>query len=122
MPIALEESEIKNLNEAINNTNFKNIWKVLKALRSHDSRLVDEATFKEKIKIFGSDDNSEENHNDEEPKKDKTEQSDPKQAQKSISTRILTIKASRFLTHSPAPGVLSLVCFLKKTRSLAMKP
>lgn len=56
LPIALAESEIKNLDEAVNNTNFKNIWKVLKALRSHDPSLVDEATFKEKIKIFGSDD------------------------------------------------------------------
>ncbi len=56
LPIALEESEIKNLDEAVNNTNFKNIWKVLKALRSHDPSLVDEAIFKEKIKIFGSDD------------------------------------------------------------------
>ncbi|WP_187836080.1 DEAD/DEAH box helicase [Helicobacter pylori] len=63
LPIALEESEIKNLDEAVNNTNFKNIWKVLKALRSHDSSLVDEATFKEKIKIFGSDDGN--NRNDE---------------------------------------------------------
>ncbi len=57
LPIALEESEIENLDEAVNNTNFKNIWKVIKALRSHDPSLVDEATFKEKIKIFGSDDN-----------------------------------------------------------------
>ncbi|MGL2914832.1 type ISP restriction/modification enzyme [Helicobacter pylori] len=57
LPIALEESEIKNLDEAVKNTNFKNIWKVIKALRSHDPSLVDEATFKEKIKIFGSDDN-----------------------------------------------------------------
>ncbi len=57
LPIALAESEIKNLDEAVNNTNFKNIWKVIKALRSHDPSLVDEATFKEKIKIFGSDDN-----------------------------------------------------------------
>ncbi len=56
LPIALEESEIKNLDEAVNNTNFKNIWKVIKALRSHDPSLVDEAIFKEKIKIFGSDD------------------------------------------------------------------
>ncbi len=61
LPIALEESEIQNLDEAVNNTNFKNIWKVLKALRSHDSSLVDEATFKEKIKIFGSDDNKKQN-------------------------------------------------------------
>ncbi|WP_415751630.1 DEAD/DEAH box helicase family protein [Helicobacter pylori] len=83
LPIALEESEIENLDEAVNNTNFKNIWKVLKALRSHDSSLVDEATFKEKIKIFGSNDAS--NPDDEEElKKDKTEQSDPKEAQKTL--------------------------------------
>ncbi len=83
LPIALAESEIKNLDEAVKNTNFKNIWKVLKALRSHDSSLVDEATFKEKIKIFGSDD--EKNPDDEEElKKDKTEQSDPKEAQKTL--------------------------------------
>ncbi|MGN8483843.1 type ISP restriction/modification enzyme, partial [Helicobacter pylori] len=61
LPIALEESEIKNLDEAVNNTNFQNIWKVIKALRSHDPSLVDEATFKEKIKIFGSDDGKKQN-------------------------------------------------------------
>ncbi len=88
LPIALEESEIKNLDEAVNNTNFKNIWKVIKALRSHDSSLVDEATFREKIKIFGSDDRS--NLDDEEElQKDKTEQSDPKQAQKTLFDAIL---------------------------------
>ncbi len=86
LPIALEESEIKNLDEAVNNTNFKNIWKVIKALRSHDPSLVDEATFKEKIKIFGSDDEKYQDDDDEysrdkEPQKDKTKQ-DPKQAQK----------------------------------------
>ncbi|GAA6967373.1 DEAD/DEAH box helicase family protein [Helicobacter pylori] len=91
LPIALEESEIKNLDEAVNNTNFKNIWKVLKALRSHDPSLVDEATFREKIKIFGSDDNGNDETNqddDEEPQKDKTEQ-DPKQAQKTLFDAIL---------------------------------
>ncbi|GHS45515.1 hypothetical protein JP0125_11610 [Helicobacter pylori] len=90
LPIALEESEIKNLDEAVNNTNFKNIWKVLKALRSHDPSLVDEATFREKIKVFGSDDsnNDETNQDDGEPKKDKTEQ-DPKQAQKTLFDAIL---------------------------------
>ncbi|GAA9690732.1 DEAD/DEAH box helicase family protein [Helicobacter pylori] len=92
LPIALEESEIQNLDEAVNNTNFKNIWKVLKALRSHDPSLVDEATFKEKIKIFGSDDgknqdDDEESH-DGEPKQNKTEQ-DPKQAQKTLFDAIL---------------------------------
>lgn len=89
LPIALTESEIKNLDEAVKNTNFKNIWKVLKALRSHDTSLVDEATFKEKIKIFGSDD--EKNPDDEEElKKDKTEhQNDPKEAQKTLFDAIL---------------------------------
>ncbi|GAA8167400.1 DEAD/DEAH box helicase family protein [Helicobacter pylori] len=88
LPIALEESEIQNLDEAVNNTNFKNIWKVLKALRSHDPSLVDEATFREKIKIFGSDDEKhqdDEYSRDEKPQKDKTEPSgDPKQAQKTL--------------------------------------
>ncbi|GAA9719704.1 DEAD/DEAH box helicase family protein [Helicobacter pylori] len=89
LPIALEESEIENLDEAVNNTNFKNIWKVLKALRSHDPSLVDEATFREKIKIFGSDDAS--NPDDEEwLQKDKTQhQNDPKQAQKTLFDAIL---------------------------------
>ncbi|EJB28988.1 hypothetical protein HPNQ4228_1133 [Helicobacter pylori NQ4228] len=90
LPIALRESEIKNLDEAVKNTNFQNIWKVLKALRSHDSSLVDEATFKEKIKIFGSDDTK--NPDDEEElQKDKTEQApnDPKQAQKTLFDAIL---------------------------------
>ncbi|GAA7384980.1 hypothetical protein BD0137_08330 [Helicobacter pylori] len=92
LPIALEESELQNLDEAVNNTNFKNIWKVLKALRSHDPSLVDEATFKEKIKIFGS--NDETNQDDEwacgeRLKKDKTEQQDPKQAQKTLFDAIL---------------------------------
>lgn len=90
LPIALKESEIKNLDEAVKNTNFQNIWKVLKALRSHDSSLVDEAIFREKIKIFGSDDAK--NPNDEEKlQKDKTEQApnDSKQAQKTLFDAIL---------------------------------
>ncbi|GAA7258740.1 DEAD/DEAH box helicase family protein [Helicobacter pylori] len=88
LPIALEEHEIQNLDEAVNNTNFKNIWKVIKALRSHDPSLVDEATFKEKIKIFGSDDGDQD---DEEPQKDKTDKTeqDPKQAQKTLFDAIL---------------------------------
>lgn len=91
LPIALEESEIQNLDEAVNNTNFKNIWKVIKALRSHDPSLVDEATFREKIKIFGSDDNDEANQDDEELQKDKTDKTeqDPKQAQKTLFDAIL---------------------------------
>ncbi|WP_088357084.1 DEAD/DEAH box helicase family protein [Helicobacter pylori] len=93
LPIALEESEIQNLDEAVNNTNFKNIWKVIKALRSHDPSLVDEVTFKEKIKIFGSDDSNNDgtNQDDEELQKDKTDKTkqDPKQAQKTLFDAIL---------------------------------
>ncbi|GAA8263465.1 hypothetical protein HpKG67_08670 [Helicobacter pylori] len=95
LPIALEESEIKNLDEAVNNINFKNIWKVIKALRSHDPSLVDEATFKEKIKIFGSDDENQHQDDeelcDEKPQKDKTDKTkqDPKQAQKTLFDAIL---------------------------------
>ncbi len=86
LPIALEESEIKNLNEAVNNTNFKNIWRVLKALRSHDQSLVDEATFREKIKVFGSKDGKKE---DDEESQENTTQKDPKQAQKTLFDTIL---------------------------------
>ncbi|GAA7272158.1 hypothetical protein HpBGD94_10640 [Helicobacter pylori] len=92
LPIALEESEIQNLDEAVNNTNFKNIWKVLKALRSHDPSLVDEAVFREKIKVFGSNDESNQDDEeacDERPQKDKTEPSDPKQAPKTLFDAIL---------------------------------
>lgn len=90
LPIALRESEIKNLDEAVKNTNFQNIWKVLKALRSHDPSLVDEATFREKIKIFGSDD-AKNPDDEEELQKDKTEQApnDPKEAQKTLFDAIL---------------------------------
>ncbi|WP_120851760.1 DEAD/DEAH box helicase [Helicobacter pylori] len=88
LPIALAESEITNLDEAVNNTNFKNIWKVIKALRSHDPSLVDEATFREKIKIFGS--NDAKNPDDEEElQKDKAQQNDPKEAQKTLFDAVL---------------------------------
>ncbi len=88
LPIALEESEIENLDEAVNNTNFKNIWKVIKALRSHDPSLVDEATFREKIKVFGSNDGDQDDEELQKDKTDKTEQ-DPKQAQKTLFDAIL---------------------------------
>ncbi|GAA9337470.1 hypothetical protein TH0460_09110 [Helicobacter pylori] len=88
-PKVYSESSKAKAKESDNVIYFKNIWKVLKALRSHDPSLVDEATFKEKIKIFGSDDET--NQDDEEAcderlKKDKTEQApnDPKQAQKTL--------------------------------------
>ena len=70
LPLALSENELKNLDEAVSNTNFQNIWNVLKALRSHDETLVDEAVFREKIKIAVSDyigGESSEKPNDEKP-------------------------------------------------------
>ncbi len=61
---------------------------MLKALRSHDPSLVDEATFREKIKVFGSDDGDQDDEESKKDKKDKTEQ-DPKQAQKTLFDAIL---------------------------------
>ena len=58
LPISLNETELKNLDLAVNNTNFRNIWNILKALRSHDESLVSEAVFKEKIKIAMLSDNT----------------------------------------------------------------
>ncbi len=60
---------------------------MLQALRSHDSRLVDEATFREKIKVFGSDDesNTDDEELDEQSQKDKNEPNEKsKQAQKTL--------------------------------------
>ncbi|GAA7868702.1 DEAD/DEAH box helicase family protein [Helicobacter pylori] len=82
------KSAMVDIIQAVGRVIFKNIWKVIKALRSHDPSLVDEATFREKIKVFGSNDNDETNQSDEEPKKDKTEQ-DPKQSQKTLFDAIL---------------------------------
>ncbi len=75
LPIVISEDEIKNLDKAVNNTKFKDIWNVLKSLRSHDPSLVDEAVFREKIKIVLSDDTdrtTNSNKQDEALKKNKT--------------------------------------------------
>lgn len=83
LPIALSESEIKDLDKAVNNTNFQNIWKVLNSLRSHDPRLVDEAVFKEKIKIVLSDDTP---LTTDPSKKNKKEGTENEQEKKQIQT------------------------------------
>lgn len=83
LPIALSESEIKDLDKAVNNTNFQNIWRVLKSLRSHDPSLVDEAVFKEKIKIVLSDDTPLET---DPSKKDKKDNAEDEQEKKKIQT------------------------------------
>lgn len=83
LPIALSESEINDLDKAVNNTNFQNIWRVLKSLRSHDPSLVDETVFKEKIKIVLSDDTP---LTTDPSKKDKKEGTENEQEKKQIQT------------------------------------
>lgn len=47
LPIVLSDEEIKNYDETLKGGKFKCVWQVLKALRSHDERLVDEARINE---------------------------------------------------------------------------
>lgn len=49
LPIVLSDEEIKDYEKTIKSTKFKGIWKVLKALRSHDERLIDEARINEVV-------------------------------------------------------------------------
>lgn len=51
LPIALSNEDIKDYNKTMKSSAFKGIWKVLKALRSHDERLVDMARINEVVKI-----------------------------------------------------------------------
>lgn len=77
LPITLSEKQLSNLDEAVTNTSFRHIWKVLKSLRSHDASLVDEATYKEKIRVVLSDDTP----NEEKPKKEDKASQQKKEAQ-----------------------------------------
>ncbi|EOC3263991.1 DEAD/DEAH box helicase family protein [Campylobacter upsaliensis] len=54
LPIALSDKEIKTHEKSLNSKGFKNIWKVLKAIRSHDERLVDPQRISEVVKISSS--------------------------------------------------------------------
>ena len=76
LPLALSESELRDVNEALKNTNFNNTWRVLQALRSHDDRLLDERCLRDNIKICAVGDNKKEKLN---PKDDKQEQNKPRQ-------------------------------------------
>lgn len=51
LPIALSQNDIVNYEKSLNSSAFKGIWKVLKALRSHDERLVDTARINQVVKI-----------------------------------------------------------------------
>ncbi|WP_343286593.1 type ISP restriction/modification enzyme [Helicobacter sp. 12S02634-8] len=99
LPIALSEAEIKNLDKAVDNTNFKNIWNILKALRSHDESLVSEASFKEKIKIATilADSTSDETNPDKKPtnaQKDKEKAQKQKEAKEHMQGHLDLIQTS----------------------------
>ncbi len=52
LPVSIPNQDVNNYNDYVDtNQRFKEIWKVLKALRSHDESLVDEAEFRRKIRI-----------------------------------------------------------------------
>jgi len=54
LPVCIPAEKVEDYNRYIDNDpQFKGIWKVLKALRAHDERLVDEAEFRRKIKVIG---------------------------------------------------------------------
>lgn len=60
LPVAIPVTEIKDYNTYIEkNDQFKGIWKVIKALRAHDERLVDEAEFRRRVNVIGGDRGSE---------------------------------------------------------------
>ena len=52
LPVSIPNQDVNNYNDYVDtNQRFKEIWKVLKALRSHDESLVDEAEFRRKIRV-----------------------------------------------------------------------
>lgn len=51
LPIVLTDEEIKNYDSTIKGTKFKTIWQVVKALRSHDPRLIDKARINKVISL-----------------------------------------------------------------------
>lgn len=96
LPVSLDETELKNLDSAVNNTNFRNIWNILKALRSHDESLVSEAVFKEKIKIAMLSDNTslETNPTTKPTKSDQDKEIKDKEAKKHIQEHLFEIQSS----------------------------
>ncbi|MFZ5882403.1 MAG: DEAD/DEAH box helicase [Chloroflexota bacterium] len=53
LPVGIPSAKVKDYNSYIeSDPQFKGIWKVIKALRAHDERLVDEAEFRRKVKVI----------------------------------------------------------------------
>jgi predicted helicase len=56
LPVAIPSAKVKDYNTYIEgDAQFKGIWKVIKALRAHDERLVDETEFRRRVDIIGGD-------------------------------------------------------------------
>lgn len=54
LPVAIPSEKVKDYNTYIeSDKQFKGIWKVIKALRAHDERLVDEAEFRRRVRVIG---------------------------------------------------------------------
>jgi len=54
LPVAIPSARVKDYNTYIEgDAQFKGIWKVIKALRAHDERLVDEAEFRRRVNVIG---------------------------------------------------------------------
>ena len=51
LPLMLTEEEIQNYDKTLKSKKFKVVWQVLKALRSHDERLIDEARLNEILQL-----------------------------------------------------------------------
>ena len=53
LPLVLSDEEIKSYDKTLKSDKFKIVWQTLKALRSHDERLIDEARINEVVSITG---------------------------------------------------------------------
>ena len=57
LPVGIPSDQIAELDGFIEkDPQFKNIWKVLKALRAHDERLVDDSEYRKRISVITGDD------------------------------------------------------------------
>ncbi|MHB1562637.1 MAG: type ISP restriction/modification enzyme [Leptospirillum sp.] len=57
LPVGIPSDRIADLDGFIeSDPQFKNIWKVLKALRAHDERLVDDSEYRKRISVITGDD------------------------------------------------------------------
>ncbi|MDR1646634.1 MAG: DEAD/DEAH box helicase family protein [Zoogloeaceae bacterium] len=54
LPVCIPDERLSQFDSYIDsNEQFKGVWKVIKALRAHDERLVDESEFRRRVKVTG---------------------------------------------------------------------